>query len=61
VYEDGDEGEIQWVMATASDAKGSIPLGIQGPFVPRKIANDVGYVMKWLKKKRHGEMMDIKL
>jgi len=44
--------DIQWVMATASDAKGNIPMWMQKISVPGKVANDVGLFIKWAKRTR---------
>jgi hypothetical protein len=41
-------GDIEWIMATASDAKGSLPMAIQKPAIPGKIAIDVGLFLKWI-------------
>ena len=44
--------DIQWVMATASDAKGNIPMWMQEISVPGKVAKDVGLFMNWVKSTR---------
>lgn len=45
----GDSGEqIEWVMATASRAKGNIPMAMQRMGVPGAIAKDVGLFLKWI-------------
>lgn len=47
-----DTGEIEWVMATASDAKGSLPMWLQTKAVPGQIAKDVGLFLGWCAKSR---------
>ena len=39
---------IQWVMATASDAKGWLPMWMQKLGVPGAVVKDVGLFMKWI-------------
>ena len=39
-------------MATASDAKGNLPMWAQKMGVPGAIVNDVGLFMKWIANKR---------
>lgn len=43
-----EKNEIEWTMATASDAKGNLPTWLQKASVPSQIAKDVGYFMKWI-------------
>ncbi len=43
---------IEWTMATASHARGVVPLFLQTPFVPEKIAVDVPYFTKWMADRR---------
>lgn len=45
-------GEIEWIMATASDAKGWIPQLIQKPSVPGQIQKDVSMYMHWVEDQR---------
>ncbi len=45
-------GDVEWIMATASDAKGNLPLAVQKLGVPGAIVNDVGFFMKWIAEKR---------
>ena len=45
-------GDIKWVMATASDAKGKLPMWMQKLGVPGAVVKDVGLVMKWLHDRR---------
>ena len=39
-------------MATASDARGSLPMAIQKSALPGVIAKDVGFFMDWVIKQR---------
>lgn len=41
-------GEIEWIMATTSDAKGVLPQWMQNLAVPSKITEDVDLFMKWI-------------
>jgi hypothetical protein len=50
VYEDADG--IVWIMATASDAKGNLPMAVQKLGVPGAITKDVGLLLSWLAEKR---------
>ncbi|KAF7938150.1 hypothetical protein BELL_0045g00130 [Botrytis elliptica] len=45
-------GEIEWIMATASDAKGWIPQLIQKPNIPGQIQKDVSMYMRWVEDQR---------
>ncbi|KJR84411.1 uncharacterized protein SPSK_09233 [Sporothrix schenckii 1099-18] len=47
-----DNLQIEWVMATASHARGNIPLFVQKPFIPKKIAIDVPLFLKVMVNKR---------
>lgn len=49
VRRDTTKKEIEWVMATASDAKGNLPLWVQKLSIPGAIAKDVGLFLKWIK------------
>jgi len=40
--------EVVWEMATASDAKGSLPMSMQKMALPGKIAVDVGLFIRWI-------------
>lgn len=42
-----ESDEIEWIMATASDAKGNLPMAAQKMGVPGAIVNDVGLFMQW--------------
>ncbi|KAL9006990.1 MAG: hypothetical protein Q9188_000278 [Gyalolechia gomerana] len=44
--------EIEWTMATASDAKGWLPLWAQKMGIPGAIVKDVGLVVKWIHEHR---------
>ncbi len=44
--------EITWIMATASNAKGWLPMWMQKLGVPGAVVKDVGLVMKWLQERR---------
>ncbi|EPE08930.1 hypothetical protein F503_04517 [Ophiostoma piceae UAMH 11346] len=46
------EWRIEWTMATASHARGNLPLAFQTPVVPGKIAEDVPMFTKWVAAKR---------
>ncbi|KUI60004.1 hypothetical protein VP1G_07236 [Cytospora mali] len=48
-------GEIEWVMATASDAKGVLPMWVQTRAIPGQIAKDVGLFLGWIAKERERE------
>jgi Protein of unknown function (DUF3074) len=45
----GESEEIEWIMATASDAKGALPMWMQKLALPGAVPKDVGYFMKWIK------------
>ncbi|KAF2142106.1 uncharacterized protein K452DRAFT_287314 [Aplosporella prunicola CBS 121167] len=47
-----EDGDIQWVMATASDAKGWLPMPMQKLGVPGAVVKDVGLFMKWTRERR---------
>jgi len=44
--------EIEWVMATTSDAKGVLPLWLQSKAVPGQVAKDVSMFMGWIARER---------
>lgn len=44
--------EIEWTMATASNARGNLPMWAQKMGVPGAVAKDVGFFMKWIEEKR---------
>lgn len=47
---EGKHEEIEWVMATASDAKGTLPMFMQRLALPGEVVKDVGRFLKWIKK-----------
>lgn len=50
-----EEGKrVRWSMATASDAKGSLPMWMQKMGVPGAVVKDVGFFIKWCADKRKG-------
>lgn len=46
------DGNIKWETATASDAKGWLPMVIQKPAIPGALCKDVGWFMKWTSERR---------
>ena len=46
------KNEITWIMATASDARGWLPMWMQKLGVPGVVVKDVGLVVKWLQGRR---------
>ena len=53
--EEGSPGVVEWEMATASDARGSLPMGLQKMGVPGAIVKDVGFFLGWNEKRRGQE------
>ncbi|KAF4445391.1 hypothetical protein F53441_10841 [Fusarium austroafricanum] len=47
-----DDGSVEWVMGTASDAKGLVPMWAQKLGLSGAIAKDVGMFMEWIGKER---------
>ncbi|GAB7357980.1 hypothetical protein MBLNU230_g0147t1 [Neophaeotheca triangularis] len=47
--------KVRWQMATASDAKGALPMWAQKMGVPDAVVKDVGLFMDWIEKKRKGQ------
>ncbi|KAF2429874.1 hypothetical protein EJ08DRAFT_734607 [Tothia fuscella] len=47
-----DDGKVVWDMATASDARGWLPMALQKLGVPGAVVKDVGCFMKWTAGKR---------
>ena len=45
-------GEIDWIMATASDSKGVLPMWTQKMALPGAISKDVGLFVKWCEEER---------
>lgn len=48
-------GQIEWIMGTASDAGGVLPQWIQNLAVPGKIAHDVDMFLRWIPSQRKGK------
>ncbi|QRV72255.1 hypothetical protein RhiJN_00269 [Ceratobasidium sp. AG-Ba] len=46
------DGEVEWSMATMSNAGGMIPVFLSESQMPSKISQDVPHVLDWIKKKR---------
>ena len=46
---DGNGDEVEWIMATASDAKGNLPMFIQKMALPGAVPKDVSFFMSWIK------------
>ncbi|KAJ9651540.1 hypothetical protein H2198_009183 [Neophaeococcomyces mojaviensis] len=44
----GDGEDIEWIMATASNTRGNIPIVMQRMGIPGAIAKDVGLFLKWI-------------
>jgi Protein of unknown function (DUF3074) len=47
-----NSGEIEWIMATASDAGGVLPQWLQNLAVPGKVAHDVDMFLAWIPSQR---------
>ena len=47
-------GEVEWVMGTASDAKGWLPMWAQKLGVPGAVVKDVGLFVGWVGRNRKG-------
>jgi len=45
-------GDIEWIMAVASDAGGILPQWLQNLAVPRHIAHDVEWFLDWISRQR---------
>jgi len=46
------DGGIAWEMATASDAKGALPMSVQKLGITGAIVKDVGLFLSWVNQKR---------
>ncbi|PBP27403.1 hypothetical protein BUE80_DR001670 [Diplocarpon rosae] len=46
-------GEVEWMMATASDARGVLPQWMQNLAVPAKVAKDVEMFLAWIPSQRN--------
>lgn len=44
----GVGGKVEWIMATASDTKGNLPMFLQKPNLPAAVAKDVGFFIGWI-------------
>lgn len=53
--EDGAKGDVEWLMATASDAKGVLPMWVQTRAVPGQIAKDVALFLGWIEGERRAK------
>jgi hypothetical protein len=47
-----DTGDIEWIMAVASDAGGILPQWVQNLAVPSHIAHDVEWFLDWIARQR---------
>lgn len=47
--------DVKWQMATASDAKGNLPMWAQKLGVPSAVVKDVGLFVGWNDKRRKGQ------
>ncbi|KAK7550701.1 hypothetical protein IWX49DRAFT_371023 [Phyllosticta citricarpa] len=47
-----DMGDVSWLMAASSDAKGAIPLALQKWKLPDEITKDVGFFLKFCAEQR---------
>lgn len=52
------EGDTEWLMGTASDAKGVLPAWVQRLAVPSQVAKDVDMFLKWIATERKGKKND---
>ena len=60
--EQGMEGhEVEWIMATASDAKGNLPMWMQKMSLPGMVPKDVSYFMKWIRSVPEEEVEAVKV
>ena len=50
-----DGPEVRWQMATASDAKGNLPMWAQKMGVPGAVVKDVGFFIDWTHKRSTGK------
>ncbi len=57
VRRDQEREEVEWIMATSSDAKGNLPMWLQKMSLPGAIAKDVGFFLSWIKDVDEGEAM----
>lgn len=47
-----ETGQIEWIMATASNAGGVLPQWVQNMAVPNEVAKDVELFMSWIERRR---------
>ena len=47
-----ETNDIEWLMATASDAKGGVPMMVQRLAIPGTICKDVEYFLEWVAGRR---------
>ena len=45
----GEGEEVEWIMTTASDAAGNLPMWMQRMSIPGVLPKDVSFFMKWIK------------
>lgn len=50
-----DQGNVEWLMGTVSDARGVLPAWIQKMAVPGQIAKDVDMFLEWIAREREGK------
>jgi hypothetical protein len=55
---DGGGEEVEWIMSTASDAEGNLPMWMQKMSMPGMLPKDVSYFMKWIKDVDEGRIED---
>jgi Protein of unknown function (DUF3074) len=51
------DGQIEWTMATASNAKGNLPMFAQKMGLPGAIAKDVGFFLNWIQTVDSGQIV----
>lgn len=56
---DQADGGIMWEMATASDAKGWLPMSVQKMGVPGAVVKDVGLLVGWVAERRKQEEAEL--
>jgi hypothetical protein len=54
----GEGEEVEWIMSTASDAGGNLPMFMQKMSMPGMLPKDVSYFMKWIKAVDEGRIED---
>lgn len=52
-----EKGEIDWTMATASDAKGNLPMFAQKMGIPGAVVKDVTFFLNWIPTVDSSEIM----